>query len=240
VKITCVTHSHTDCFLRPHCKNRGGARSVRSRAAKKGGKTEEDVFILSLIFVLGFDQWDDATTSSNWQTAPTGFCGVRGIQSRSQSRDLSARDFSYRHGSQRRLLSNAGRARTRVCFGRCCCAMFRSSVIFSVSGRFTSSHLLRPVCGTPGNKNNAVSDLAVGSVSTYVLMLFPLRVTADKYLSVEAVVAASCLALLARCSFRYLSSPRTTTHDHFLRMVTSCFSFPLIFFIYLVPFQIQH
>jgi hypothetical protein len=40
---------------------------VRSRAAKKGDKTEEDVFILSLIFVLGFDQWDDAKAAHHQQ-----------------------------------------------------------------------------------------------------------------------------------------------------------------------------
>jgi hypothetical protein len=76
---------------------------------------------------------------------------------------------------------------------------------------------------------------AVDSVSTYYTFsccsqyVWPLTNISTK--SFETVVAASCLALLARCSSR-LALPEDNHHHTIIScVVTSCFSFPLIFFV---------
>jgi hypothetical protein len=68
VKITCVTHSHTDASFGLTVKIVGKKACIRAQR-KSGTKPKRMFFFLSLIFVLGFDSGTTtqrpATTSSN-------------------------------------------------------------------------------------------------------------------------------------------------------------------------------
>jgi hypothetical protein len=159
VKITCVTHSHTDALPSASLQKSLSGKSVRSQAAKRETKSKriiifvciiwrDDELYLSLIsvLVLGRRKGHQQPATVQWQTAPA-FCGDRNLRaSKLKVRRQYCRALisSYR---QRKLLSNAGRVLGRCCRGsrdECWAvtgATTRSSVIFRVSGHFTSSHL---------------------------------------------------------------------------------------------------